>query len=88
MDSADNVLDQIHTHIAKTDNIDPILWKEFQELDKNIRAMKEVENNNGPMELAELDKQARLLAAKFETDHPYIGEMIARLSRILQGMGV
>lgn len=42
MDNIDDVLDQIHTHIAKTDNIDPSLQKDFHELDKSIRAMNEV----------------------------------------------
>ena len=88
MDSIDDVLDQIHTHIAKTDNIDPSLQKDFHELDKSIRAMNEVKKNNGAMDLAELDRQARLLAAKFETKHPRIGELIVRLSGILQGMGI
>lgn len=88
MDNIDDVLDQIHTHIAKTDNIDPSLQKDFHELDKSIRAMNEVKKNNGEMDLAELDRQARLLAARFETKHPRIGELIVRLSGILQGMGI
>lgn len=37
-----DMLDQIHTHIAKTEKVDPALQKEFRELDKNIRAMKTV----------------------------------------------
>lgn len=64
MDNIDDVLDQIHTHIAKTDNIDPSLQKDFHELDKSIRAMNEVKKNNGAMDLAELDRQAKASCGK------------------------
>ena len=49
MDNIDDVLDQIHTHIAKTDNIDPSLQKDFHELDKSIRAMNEVKKPKKPL---------------------------------------
>lgn len=88
MEDVKNVLDQIHMHIAKTDNVDPLLQKEFSKLDKNIRAMNVLKNDSGTAELAELDKQARFLAARFETKHPHIGDLIRRLSTILQGMGI
>ena len=83
-----DTLDQIHAHLAKTEKVDPELQKEFHELDKNIRAMKAVQKENGATELAELDKQARLLAARFETKHPHVGGLIMQLSNILQSMGV
>ena len=67
-----DTLDQIHAHLAKTEKVDPELQKEFHELDKNIRAMKAVQKENGATELAELDKQA----------------LIMQLSNILQSMGV
>ena len=56
MDEIGNVLDKIHEHMAKTDRINPEYRQEFQELDKNIRAMKQVQNDNAATELASLDR--------------------------------
>ncbi len=83
-----NVLDRIHEHMDKTDRIEPQYRQAFHELDKNIRAMKRVQDDNAATQLASLDKQARFLAARFETEHPQIGALILRLSALLQGMGV
>ena len=88
MDEIDNVLNRIHEHMEKTDRIDPQYRKAFHELDKNIRAMKQAQNDNAATELASLDRQARLLAAHFETEHPQIGALVLRLSALLQGMGL
>ncbi|MCZ4053028.1 DUF4404 family protein [Oxalobacter sp. OxGP1] len=88
MDEIGNVLDRIHEHMAKADRIDPQYRQAFQELDKNIRAMKRAQNDNAATELASLDRQARFLAARFETEHPQIGALIQRLSVLLQGMGM
>ena len=88
MDEIGNVLDKIHEHMAKTDRINPEYRQEFQELDKKIRAMKQVQNDNAATELASLDRKARFLAAKFESEHPQIGALIMRLSTLLQGIGV
>lgn len=88
MENVNKVLDHIQAHIAETDGIDPSLQKEFHELDKDIRAMKALENHGSAAALSELDRQARLLAAKFEAEHPHIGDLIMRLSGILQGIGV
>lgn len=88
MENIHEMLDHIQTHIVETDGIDSSLQKEFRELDKNIRAMKALEDHNGAADLAELDRQARLLAVKFEAKHPRIGDLMMRLSGVLQGMGV
>ena len=52
MDEIGNVLDRIHEHMAKADRIDPQYRQAFQELDKNIRAMKRAQNDNAATELA------------------------------------
>ena len=88
MDEIGNVLDRIHEHMMETDRIDPQYRQAFLELDKNIRAMKRVQDDNASTELASLDRQARFLAARFETEHPQICTLIRRLSALLQGMGV
>lgn len=88
MDEIGNVLDRIHEHMAQTDRIDPQYRQAFLELDKNIRAMKRVRDDNAATELASLDRQARFLAARFEAAHPQIGALVMRLSALLQGMGM
>ena len=88
MKAIHDTLDQIHTHLGQTEQVDPALRKEFHELDTNIRKMLAVKNDNAATELNELDKQARLLAARFETKHPHVGGLITQLANILQSMGM
>ena len=52
MDEIGNVLDRIHEHMMETDRIDPQYRQAFLELDKNIRAMKRVQDDNASTELA------------------------------------
>ena len=81
-------LDRIQTHLSSTEQIDPALKREYQELNDNIRKMMAVKNENAASDLAIMNADARRIAAKFEVKHPHVGSLIRQLADILQNMGV
>lgn len=81
-------LDQIQTQLSTTEQIDPVLKKEYKELNDNIRKMMAVKNENAASDLAIMDADARRIAAKFEVTHPHVGGLIRQLADILQSMGI
>ncbi len=81
-------LDQIQTQLSSTEQVDPVLKKEYKELNDNIRKMMAVKNENAASDLAIMDADARRIAAKFEVTHPHVGGLIRQLADILQSMGI
>ncbi len=81
-------LDQIQTQLSTTEQVDPVLKKEYKELNDNIRKMMAVKNENAASDLAIMDADARRIAAKFEVTHPHVGGLIRQLADILQSMGI
>lgn len=81
-------LDQIQTQLSSTEQVDPVLEKEYKELNDNIRKMMAVKNENAASDLAIMDADARRIAAKFEVTHPHVGGLVRQLADILQSMGI